>query len=220
MSVSATADEDARTAGPAGPPRLAIGVTGGIGSGKTTAARLFQERGADMVDTDAIAHELTRTGGPALERIAARFGPQYLGADGALDRARLREHVFSDSQARRDLEAILHPLIRSEVEARVRASRAPYILLVIPLLAETGGYPELIRRVLVVDCDEQVQVQRTMQRSGLTETQVRAIMRTQASRSARLAIADDVLRNDGDLAGLAEQVRALDDRYRAMARTA
>jgi dephospho-CoA kinase len=126
--------------------------------------------------------------------------------------------VFSDPAARRALEAILHPLIRSEVDAQVRGSRAPYILVLIPLLTETGGYPELIRRVLVVDCDERLQVERTMQRSGLTESQVQAIMQTQASRSARLAIADDVLRNDGDLADLARQVQALDASYRALAR--
>ena len=220
MTARAAGDEHSKAIGTAGPPALVIGVTGGIGSGKTTAAGLFQERGADIVDTDVIAHELTSPGWPAVERIAARFGREYLGADGALDRARLRSHVFSDPAARRELEGILHPLIRSEVEARVRASRAPYILVLIPLLTETGGYPDLIRRVLVVDCDERLQVERTMQRSGLTEPQVQAIMQTQASRSSRLAIADDVLRNDSDLANLASQVHALDARYRALARAA
>lgn len=210
-------DDDVDRGGSRG---LVIGVTGGIGSGKTTAARLFQERGADMVDTDAIAHELTRPGRPALEQIAARFGREYLDADGALDRARLREHVFSDPKARRELEAILHPMIRSEVEAQVRAGRGPYMLVLIPLLAESSGYPDLIQRVLVVDCDERLQVERTMQRSGLAEAQVRAIMQTQASRSSRLALADDVLRNDGDLVDLARQVSALDARYRALARAA
>jgi dephospho-CoA kinase len=201
-------------------PELVVGVTGGIGSGKSTVGRLFQERGADLVDTDEIAHELTRPKQPALQEIAARLGRAYLEADGTLDRAGLRARVFSDSAARRDLEAILHPMIRREVEARVRASPGPYVLVLVPLLVETGGYHDLMDRVLVVDCDEQLQVQRAMQRSGLTEDQVRAVMQAQASRTARLALADDVVNNDGSLAHLARQVEALDARYRAPARVA
>jgi dephospho-CoA kinase len=193
-----------------------VAVTGGIGSGKSTAARLFQERGADLVDADAIAHELTLTGRPAHEQIVGRFGPDFLAADGSLDRDKLGRRVFSDPHARRALEDILHPSIRREVETRVRASSAPYTLVLIPLLVETGGYRELVQRVLVVDCDERVQVQRAVQRGGLNEEQVHAIMRAQATRSQRLALADDVIHNDGNLKELASQVEALDASYRAL----
>ena len=195
---------------------LIVAVTGGIGSGKSTAARLFQERGADLVDADAIAHELTLTGRPAHEQIVGRFGADFLAADGSLDREKLRRRVFSDPDARRALEDILHPSIRREVETRVRASSAPYTLVLIPLLVETGGYRELAQRVLVVDCDERVQVQRAVQRGGLTKEQVHAIMRAQATRSQRLALADDVIHNDGNLKQLASQVEALDASYRAL----
>jgi dephospho-CoA kinase len=196
---------------------LIVGVTGGIGSGKSTAAQLFRERGADLVDTDAIARELTRPGQPALEQITARLGAEHLAADGGLDRDKLRDRVFSNPDARRALEAILHPMIRREVEARVRASTGPYVLVLVPLLVETGGYRDLVQRVLVVDCDERLQVQRTMQRSGLTEGEVRAIMQAQATRSQRLALADDLIHNDGSPEELARQVDALDARYRALA---
>jgi dephospho-CoA kinase len=174
------------------------------------------ESGAGLLDTDAIAHELTRPGQPAVGQITERFGQNYLAADGSLERAALRGRVFSDPAARRELEGILHPLIRREVEARARACAGPYVLVLVPLLVESGGYRDLLDRVLVVDCDEALQVQRTMQRSGLTEGEVRAIMQTQVSRTARLALADDVIHNDGDLAELARQVEALDTRYRAL----
>jgi len=196
---------------------LIVAVTGGIGSGKSTAARLFGERGAHVVDTDAIAHELTIPGAPALRLIASRFGDEYLTADGGLDRPKMRGRVFSDPEARRDLENALHPLIRTEVEARVLRSSAPYALVLIPLLVETGGYPDLVHRILVVDCEERIQVERTMQRSGLTEDLVRAVMRTQATRGQRLALADDVIQNDGTLEDLANQVAKLDTRYRKLA---
>jgi len=197
--------------------RLVVGVTGGIGSGKSTAAQRFQERGADVVDTDAIARELTRPGQPALAQISERFGAELLAADGGLDRDKLRTRVFSNPAARSALEAILHPMIRREVEVRVRASTGPYVLVLVPLLVETGGYRNLVQRVLVIDCDEQLQVQRTMQRSGLTEDQVRVIMRAQATRSQRLALADDLIHNDGSPEDLARQVDALDARYRTLA---
>jgi dephospho-CoA kinase len=196
---------------------LIVGVTGGIGSGKSTAAQRFQERGADLVDTDAIARELTRPGQPAIEQITARFGAEYLAADGGLDRDKLRTRVFSNPDARRALETILHPMIRREVEARVRASTGPYVLVLVPLLVESGGYRDLVQRVLVIDCDERLQVRRAMQRSGLTEDQVRAIMQAQATRSQRLAVADDLIDNDGSPEQLARQVDALDARYRALA---
>lgn len=196
---------------------LVVGVTGGIGSGKSTVAALFQELGAAIVDTDAIAHEITRPGQAALEAIRVRFGEEYLGADGALYRGRMRALVFSDPAARRDLEAILHPLIRTETADRVARAEAPYVLLLIPLLVESGGYPELVNRVLVVDCDEQLQIERTQRRSGLTEEQVRAIIAAQASRARRLALADDVIDNNGPLGVLQEQVRRLHARYLELA---
>jgi len=198
--------------------KLVVGVTGGIGSGKSTVASLLQELGAAVVDTDAIAHDLTRPGEAALEAIRARFGEHVITPQGALDRARLRALVFSDAAARRDLEAILHPRIRAEAAARVAQARAPYVALLIPLLAETGGYPQLVNRVLVVDCDERVQVERTLHRSGLAEAEVRAIMAAQASRAQRLALADDVIDNSGPVEALAAQVQRLHTRYLALAR--
>jgi len=196
--------------------RLIVGVTGGIGSGKSTAAHLFQQRGADLVDTDAIAHELTQPGQPVLDEIAAVLGRRFFTADGSLDRAKLRDCVFGDPAARKALEAILHPMIAREVEHRLLRSSAPYVLLLVPLLVETGGYRDLVQRVLVVDCDEPLQVQRAMQRSGLTEREVRAVMDAQATRGERLAAADDLIRNDGSLEELEKQVDMLDARYRTM----
>jgi dephospho-CoA kinase len=199
-------------------PGLVVGVTGGIGSGKSTAARLFAECGAGLVDTDEIALRLTQPGQPAVAEIARRFGPEYLTPAGALDRQRMRSHVFSDPGAKAQLEAILHPLIRMQVAEQVRASDAPYVLVLIPLLVETGGYPTLVQRVLVVDADEAVQIARTMARSALSEEQVRAIMRTQATREQRLAAADDIIDNNGDLEQLRLQVQALHARYLEMTR--
>jgi len=163
---------------------------------------------------------MTRPGGAAIPGIAAAFGAKAVAADGSLDRAAMRELVFADSARRKVLEGILHPLIRAEARRRVADAKAPYVLLVVPLLLESAGYPDLVERVLVIDCDESLQISRTMQRSGLTETAVRAIMAAQLSRPQRLARADDVLHNDGDLAGLHSQVAALHDRYRNLARMA
>jgi dephospho-CoA kinase len=197
--------------------KLVVGVTGGIGSGKTTVAKLFETLGAGLVDTDEIAHELTRAGQPALEQIRKQFGADYVDPEEGLQRARMRALVFADAQARSKLEAILHPLIRAAAAARVASSPAAYVLLVGPLLVETGGYRGLIERVLVVDCDEELQVVRTMRRGGLTEQQARAIMASQASREERLRAADDVITNNAGLAELAEQVRRLHARYQVMA---
>lgn len=199
---------------------LVIGVTGGIGSGKSTAARLFAEHGAGLVDTDAVALALTQPGQPAMREIARRFGAEYLTPSGALDRPRMRERAFSDPDAKRALEGILHPLIRAEVAKQVKAAQAPYVLVLIPLLVETGGSRDLVERVLVVDVDERVQIARTMARSALSEEQVRAIMRTQASRERRLAAADDIIDNNGDLEALRIQVHALHGRYLQMASAA
>jgi dephospho-CoA kinase len=199
--------------------RFCVGLTGGIGSGKSSAARIFGELGAAIVDTDEVSRELTAPGGVALAAIRRDFGDEYVAADGGLERARMRERVFSDAAALRKLEAILHPLIRRDVQARAAATREPYVMIVVPLLVETGAYRELIRRILVVDCSEETQVARTMARSGLAEAEVRAIMAAQASRAARVAAADDVLLNDGDLVALRHGAEALHQRYLALART-
>lgn len=197
--------------------KLVVGVTGGIGSGKSTVAGLFEALGAAVVDTDAIAHELTRPGEAALAAIRARFGDGMITAEGALDRARMRALAFSDAAAKRDLEAILHPRIRAEAARRVALAQAPYVLLLVPLLAETGGSSPLVGRVLVVDCDEQLQVERTRRRSGLAEEEVHAIMAGQATRAGRLALADDIIDNNGPAEALEEQVRRLHARYLALA---
>lgn len=190
-----------------------IGLTGGIGSGKTTAAALFAQLGAEVIDTDEIARALTQPGGGALELIRQAFGSEFIGPDGTLDRPRMRHQVFSDPAARSRLEAILHPLIRERARSRAAASRAPYVLLVVPLLVEKGGYRGYLQRVLVVDCDEELQLARTMERSRLTREEVLAIMASQASREARLKQADDVLHNDGDLEHLKRQVQRLHCKY-------
>jgi dephospho-CoA kinase len=194
-----------------------VGLTGGIGSGKSSAADEFAALGAALVDSDAIAHELTRPGGTAIAALRAEFGAEYITAEGALDRARMRALVFGDAAAKRRLEGLLHPLIRQQTAARVAAARGPYVLLVVPLLLETGAYRELVQRVLVVDCSETTQIARTMARSGLTESEVRAIMAAQLPRAERVALADDVITNEGDRAALREQVRALHERYLTLA---
>jgi dephospho-CoA kinase len=194
-----------------------VGLTGGIGSGKSSAADEFAALGAALVDSDAIAHELTRARGTAIAALRAEFGAEYITAEGALDRARMRTLVFGDAAAKRRLEGLLHPLIRQQTVARVAAARAPYVLLVVPLLLETGAYRELVQRVLVVDCSEATQIARTMARSGLTESEVRAIMNAQLPRAQRVALADDVITNEGDRAALRDQVRALHERYLALA---
>lgn len=195
-----------------------VGLTGGIGSGKSTVAELFVRQGAALVDTDAIAHALTTAGGAAMAAIAAAFGDGVVDAGGALDRAAMRRLVFSDHAAKSRLEAILHPLIRQQSNALCSAAvTAPYVLLVVPLLIETDGYRQRADRILVVDCDESVQIARVQTRSGLTAEAVRAIMATQASRAQRRAAADDVVINDGGRDALLPQVEALHRRYLALA---
>ena len=195
-----------------------VGLTGGIGSGKSTAAGLFGELGAAIVDTDAISHDLTGTGGRAMSAIQKAFGAAYVAADGGLDRSRMRERVFGDPAAKSSLEAILHPMIRTVAREQVDAARAPYVILVVPLLLETGAYRDLVRRVLVVDCSEARQIERATRRSKLTAEMVQAIMATQLARAERRARADDVLDNDGGLAALRPQVAALHAKYLAMSR--
>ena len=200
---------------------LVVGLTGGIGSGKTTVADLFAELGAAVVDTDVIAHELTSAQGAAMPAIIRAFGGTVLQKDGSLDRAAMRRLCFADPVMRKRLEAILHPLIRSESVARCRrAEHAPYVLLVVPLLIESGAYREHIDRILVVDCDEAQQVARVIARSGLSEEEVRGIMATQASRAQRLAAADDVLSNTGARDELQTGILALHRRYLELGRNA
>lgn len=197
-----------------------VGVTGGIGCGKTTVTDLLVERGATVIDTDAIAHQLTGVNGAAMPAIAAAFGKTVVRADGSLDRPAMRRLVFADAKAKTRLEAILHPMIRRESEARCDAAvraNAPYVLLVVPLLVETGGYRERVARILVVDCSEEVQVSRVMARSRLSADEVRAIMATQASRAVRLAAADDVVLNDDGLDSLHAQLDVLHARYLKLA---
>jgi dephospho-CoA kinase len=194
-----------------------VGLTGGIGSGKSVAADLFAGLGAAVVDTDAIAHELTAPGGAAIAPIRAAFGDAVIDARGALDRAAMRRQVFADAQAKARLEAILHPMIRDEAERRSAEACAPYVVLVVPLLVESGGYRSRVQRVAVVDCPEETQVARVMARSGLSAGEARAIMAAQIGRAGRLAAADDVIDNGGDLAALRSQVEALHRRYLEMA---
>jgi len=198
-----------------------VGLTGGIGSGKTTVANLFAELGAAIVDTDVIAHDLTAAHGAAMPDIIQAFGEGVLQADGSLDRAAMRRLCFSDLSARKRLEAILHPMIRSEAVAHCqRADYAPYVLLVVPLLIESGVYRERVNRILVVDCDERQQVSRVMERSGLGAEEVRDIMATQISRTERLAAANDVVTNTGAPDELQAQILTLHRRYVEMARAA
>ena len=192
-----------------------VGLTGGLGSGKSAAAALFAERGITVVDTDALAHALTAPGGAAMPAIRAEFGAAVAGADGALDRAAMRAIVFADPGARKRLEAILHPMIRAESERLLAADGAhsPYAILMVPLLVESGDYRKRVDRVAVVDCAEATQIARVMNRNSLTRAEVERILAAQASRAERLAAADDVIDNDGELAALDPQIERLHGRY-------
>ena len=194
-----------------------IGLTGGIGSGKSSVAALLGGLGAAVIDTDEIAHRLTAPGQAGSREIARQFGPEFLRTDGALDRDRMRALVFADPAARKKLEGILHPMIRAKVLSAVAAVTAPYAVLVVPLLVETGAYRELIGRTLVVDCSEETQIERVRHRNNLEEKAVRDIMASQASRATRLAAADDVIVNNTDLAVLEQRVSELHTRYLALA---
>ena len=198
---------------------FAVGLTGGIGSGKTTVSDMFAELGVDVIDTDEIARALTAKAQPAMRQIEEQFGPDVIADDGALNRDRMREIVFNDPNARRTLQNILHPLIRAEVQRRLIESGKQYSLVVVPLLVESSGY-DFADRVLVVDCSEERQIERVMQRSGLTRDQVEAIMATQVSRKERLAAAHDVISNDGEIASLRAQVEELHRHYLHLAKSA
>ena len=195
--------------------RFSVGLTGGIGCGKTTVANMFGDLGATLVDTDLIAHAMTVAHGPAMPAILAEFGPAFAGPDGALDRARMRQLVFADPAAKQRLEAILHPMIRDAALAEATAATGSYVMFVVPLLIESGTWRKRVMRVLAIDCPEQVQVARVMARNGLSEPQVRAIMAAQVTRAERLAAADDVITNDGPIGALQAQIERLHGVYLA-----
>lgn len=194
-----------------------VGLTGGIGSGKSAAAEEFARLGATVVDTDAIAHELTGPGGAAIAGVRRLFGEAFIDATGAMDRKRMRELVFADAQQKQRLEALLHPMIRVESERRIAAGPGPYAVLVVPLLVESPGFRERYPRVLVVDCPEALQFARVRQRSGLTDDVIRGIISSQAKRENRLAAAHDVIDNSGTIAAMQQQVRRLHEKYLALA---
>ena len=194
-----------------------VGLTGGIGTGKSAVADEFARLGATVVDTDVIARELTGAGGAALPHIKSLFGEAFIAAHGAMDRDAMRKHVFSDPAAKQALERLLHPMIRAEADRRIAASSGPYIIYVVPLLVESGGQRDRVQRILVVDAPENLQVERVRARSGLSDKEIRSIIGQQAARQARLAAADDVIANTGTLDALRKQVATLDARYRKMA---
>lgn len=193
-----------------------VGLTGGIGSGKSAAAECFARFGAAVVDTDSIAHELTGPDGAAMPAIRSVFGEAVVSANGGLDRTAMRQRVFADTGERKRLEAILHPMIRVESDRRCNealAAGAPYVVLVVPLLVEAGSYRERVGRIAVVDCDDEIRVARVMARNGLPREEVERIVAAQASRADRLAVADDVIDNSGNLDDLASRVASLHGRY-------
>jgi len=200
-------------------PRLRIGLTGGIASGKTTVANRFRTLGVPVVDADAASRSVVLPGEPALAAIVRRFGPGIVAAGGTLDRGKLRDLVFADREARADLEAILHPRIRDEMERLAAKAVGPYLVLEIPLLIE-GGATDRVDRILVVDVEESVQIERLTARDGGSAEQARAILAAQASRAARLARADDLLVNTGNLADLHAAVDRLHAQYLVLAGTA
>ena len=200
---------------------LVIGLTGGIGSGKSAAADEFARLGATVVDDDAIAHELTGPGGAAIAEVKRQFGSTFVDAAGAMNRKRMRDLVFSEPAEKQRLEALLHPMIRAESARRIAAAFAsrsgPYAVHVVPLLIESPGYRERVGRVLVVDCPEELQITRVRQRSGLPEGEIRRIIASQIQREKRLAAADDVIDNSGTIAAMQQQARQLHETYLQLA---
>ena len=197
-----------------------VGLTGGIGSGKSAAAAEFERLGAAVVDTDAIAHELTQAGGAAIPELEKMFGRGVITKDGAMDRDKMRARVFADPAAKKALEALLHPMIREQSSRRIAGARAPYVIHVVPLLVESPDYRRRVDRVLVIDVPEDLQVARVRSRSGLSDAEVRAIVAAQATRAERLAAADDVIENRGTIEALREQVAALHRKYLAYSQAA
>jgi len=200
------------------PPRLRIGLTGGIASGKSTAALRFTELGVPVIDADDASRTVVAPGTPGLQQVIRRFGDGVLTAQGELDRRALRNMIFSDDAARADLNAILHPLIRTHMEQQAAKAVGPYVVMAIPLLVEGGRQRDRVDRILVVDVDEAVQLQRLAARDGTTEDQARAILAAQASRDARLNAADDILTNAGSVSELRQAVDRLHHRYLKLAR--
>jgi dephospho-CoA kinase len=196
---------------------LRIGLTGGIASGKSTVADIFAGLGAPVIDTDIVAREVVEPGEPALGQIQHEFGNTVIAADGTLDRARLRQIVFNDDDARRRLESILHPVIQTETIRQARAAGGDYQLIVVPLLVNSP-IRTFLDRVLVVDCPEATQIARLIARDAESEGQARRMLAAQASREERLAIADDVVENGGDLAATLRQIRKLHEKYLALAK--
>lgn len=192
---------------------LIVGLTGGIGCGKSSACDLFAGLGVDVIDTDQISRQLTAPGGGAVAAIRQQFGDDYITTEGALDRRKMRELVFTDRSWRDKLERLLHPRILAETAQRIAQSQSIYAIVAIPLLFETGDYDHLIDRVLVIDCDEALQLARTMARSGLGHDEVRTIMAAQVSRCQRLEKADDVIINNSDLSNLKRQVVQIHQKY-------
>jgi len=186
---------------------LIIGLTGGIGSGKTSATKFFAAEGIAIIDADTIAHELTGAQGDAIPNIKKYFGVDFITKNGKLDRKKMKNRIFSDINSRKKLEKILHPLIQAEIMHRIETASSPYIIVVAPLLLETGDYCETVTRILVVDCNEEYQISRTVSRDGLSKEDVRTIMATQKPRQERLNQADDVIVNDTDISSLQEKVK-------------
>nr|WP_315485213.1 dephospho-CoA kinase [uncultured Undibacterium sp.] len=190
-----------------------IGLTGGIGSGKTTVANMFADLGASIIDTDLIAHQLTQAGGAAIPSIAENFGTEFINAEGAMDRPKMRELAFSDETAKKQLENILHPLIRQQCEVEAKAANGAYPIFVVPLLIESGEWRARVKRILVVDCDPETQIERVMQRNHFERTQVLRILSAQASREERLAHADDIINSMANLSHVRTEVERLHKKY-------
>lgn len=200
--------------------QFSLGLTGGIGSGKTTVANMFAECGALIIDTDQIAHQLTASGGKAIGPIQQQFGPEVIDEQGALDRKKMRQLVFSTPSAKRQLEAILHPMIRAECEHQALFGVGSYPIFVVPLLVESGDWDKRVSRILVVDCEEETQIARVMQRNGFPREQVEMIIQVQAARDERLGVADDVINSDQDLEQIRQLVSDLHQKYLKLAQAA
>jgi dephospho-CoA kinase len=195
---------------------LCVGLTGGIGCGKSTVAEIFQQHGVRIIDTDEISRQLTQANGRAIAAIQMQFGEEFISQEGALNRSKMRSLIFSDAVAKHKLESLLHPLILEEVQQQLKQPQvAPYALIVVPLLLEKTTFLHLVQRVLVVDCAERNQIERVVRRSQLSEDEVRAIMAQQLTREVRLRGASDIINNDTDLNSLVKQVDTLHLAYLA-----
>ena len=193
--------------------KFSVGLSGGIGSGKTTVANMFAELGASIIDTDVIAHQLTQPGGAAISNIAKHFGAEFISTDGAMDRKKMRELVFSDAQTKKQLENILHPLIRQQCEIEAKNADGTYPIFVVPLLIESGDWRARVQRILVIDCDQETQIARVMQRNKFERYQVLRILATQVSREERLEHADDIINSMADLSQVHSEVEILHKKY-------